>query len=94
MQHGGQRGGVARRHEHALPAVGDDVAVAGDVRRDDRGAGREGLRQHHAEGLAAERRGDEQVGGGELGELAGLVDRAERAHAGRIVDQRRELARG
>ena len=61
-QHLGQRGRVAARDEHAVDPVGDDVAVAGDVRRDDRRARRERLRQHHAEALAAERRRAQHVG--------------------------------
>ena len=50
------------RHEHAVQAVADDVAVAGDVGGHDRGARGERLGQHHAEALAAERRRAEQVG--------------------------------
>ena len=45
----GQRRRVAARDEHAVAAVGHDVGVAGDVRGHDRRAGRERLRQHHAE---------------------------------------------
>ena len=43
-------GGVAARHEQAVGPVGDDVAVAGDVGRHHGRAGRERLREHHAEG--------------------------------------------
>ena len=58
----GERGRVAARDEHAVDAVAHDVAVAGDVGGDDRRAGRERLRQHHAEALAAERRRAQHVG--------------------------------
>ena len=61
----GERGRVAARHEQAVDAVGHDVAVARDVRRDDRRAGRERLGQHHAEALAAERRRAQHVRLGE-----------------------------
>ena len=48
--------------EHAVAAVRDDVAVAGDVGCDHRRAGRERLGQHHAEALAAQRRRAQHVG--------------------------------
>ena len=53
---------VAARYEHPVDAVAHDVAIAGDVRRDDRSAGRERLGQHHAEALSAQRRGAQHVG--------------------------------
>ena len=37
------------------------LAVAGDVRRDDRQRAREGARQHHPEALLPERRRDERL---------------------------------
>ena len=53
---------VGRRDEDPVDPVGDDVVVAGDVRGDDRRPGRERLGQDHAEALAGERRGAEDVG--------------------------------
>jgi hypothetical protein len=53
---------VAGRDEHAVDPVGDDIAVAGDRRGDCRGAGGEGLGEDHAEALAGERGGAEQIG--------------------------------
>ena len=61
---------VGGRHQHAVDAVGDDVAVAGDRRGDHRGPGGEGLGQDHAEALAGERRRAEHVGVVELGARA------------------------
>ena len=72
---------VARGHEHPVEPVADHVAVAGDVRGQHRRARREGLRQDHAEALAAERGGAQHVGRLQLRQLARLVDLAERAHA-------------
>ena len=43
---------VGRRHEHAVDAVGDDVAVAGDLGGDDRCSGGKRLGEHHAEALS------------------------------------------
>ena len=82
----GERGRVAARHEHPVDAVAHDVAVAGDVGGDDRRAGREALRQHHAEALAAERRRAQQVGRLEHALLLGVVDAAEHRHAA-VVQQ-------
>ncbi len=48
----GEALGVGGRDEDPVDAVGDDVVVAGDVRGDDRGSGRERLGQDHAEALA------------------------------------------
>ena len=62
VQRLGERGRVAARDEQPVDAVAHDVAVAGDVRGDDRRAGREALRQHHPEALAAERRRAQHVG--------------------------------
>jgi hypothetical protein len=81
----GQALGVGRRHQHAVDAVRDDVAVAGDRRGDDGGAGGEGLGQDHAEALAGERGGAEQVG---------LVQRPPQLRAGdaaRQVDEAQQL---
>ena len=75
--------GVAARHQHAVAAVADDVAVAGDVRRDDRRAGGERLGQHHAEALAAQRRRAEHVGLAQARVLLVVVDLAERGDAAR-----------
>ena len=52
---------VGGRHEDPVDAVLDDVGVAGDVRGEHRGPGGERLGQDHAEALAGERRGAEQV---------------------------------
>ena len=73
MQRLGQGGGVAALDQHAVLARRDDVAIAGDVRREHRRAGRERLGEHHAEGLAAQRRGAQQVGGGEHRVLLGVA---------------------
>ena len=53
---------IAGGDEHAVDAVGDDVAVAGDGGGDRRRAGGEGLGQDHAEALARERGRAEHVG--------------------------------
>jgi hypothetical protein len=92
-QRRGQRGRVAARDQDAVEAVAHDVAVARDVRRDDRRALREGLGEHHPEALAAQRRRAQHVGGGEdalLGLVAGL---AEHAHAAVVEEQRLDLVR-
>ena len=47
----GHRLGVGGRDEQSVDAVVDDLAVAGDLGRDDRGSGRERLDQDHAEAL-------------------------------------------
>ena len=52
---------VRGRHQDSVDSVGDDVGVARDLRRDHRGAGREGLRQHHPEALTGERGRAEHV---------------------------------
>ena len=75
--------------QDAVDAVADDVAVAGDVRRDDRRPGRERLGQHHAEALAAQRRRAEDVGARERGVLALVVAAAEDGHALVAVEQQR-----
>ena len=87
----GERLRVPARDEHAVEAVGHDLAVAGDVGGDDRRAGRERLGQHHPEALAAKRRRDQQVGGREHLELALVADAAVRDDAGAVTDQRVEL---
>ena len=86
----GQRGRVAARHEHAVRSVRHDVAIAGDVGGDDRGAGRERLRQDHAEALAAERRGAQDVGVGEHRELLRVAALAVRDDVARVEHERRE----
>ena len=58
----GQCEGVARRHQQPVAAVGHHLAVAGDLGGDHRGAGRERLRQDHAEALAAQRGSTQHVG--------------------------------
>ena len=55
-------GGAAGRNEQPVDPVAHDVAVARDVRAHDRGAGGEGLCQDHAEALAAQRGGADEVG--------------------------------
>ena len=87
----GQRLCVAARREHPVDAVAHDVAIAGDVRRDDRGAGGESLGEDHAEALPSERGRAKHVGAGELGGLALLGDLPERAHAAVVEQQRRDL---
>jgi hypothetical protein len=86
-----ERGRVAARHEHRVDAVAHHVAVAGDVRGHDGRAGREALRQHHPEALAAERRGDQQVSRFEHAPLLGVVDTAEHRHAAIVEQQRLDL---
>ena len=73
----------------------DDVAVAGDVRGDDRRAGRERLGQHHAEALAAERRRAEHVGRARARRCFALVVDACRARVTprAVEQQRRDLLR-
>ena len=88
----GERRGVAARHEQAVDAVADDVAIAGDVGGDDGRAGREALGQDHAEGLAAQRRCGEHVGALERRALLGVGHAAEHGHAG-AVDQQRQRPR-
>ena len=85
----GQGGGVAARHEHAVDPVAHDVAVAGDVGGDDRRAGGEGLGEHHAEALAAQRGRDEQVGRGQGLRLLGVGDLAQDVDALRAVEHER-----
>jgi hypothetical protein len=76
----GEALGVGGRNENAVDAIGDDVAVAGDLRRDDGGAGGERLDEDHPEALAGQRGGAEYVGVAEplpqlpVGELADGVD--------------------
>ena len=53
---------VGGRDEDPVDAVGDDVVVAGDVRRHGRRPGGERLREDHAEALAGERGRAEDVG--------------------------------
>ena len=89
----GQRRRVPARHEHPVHPGGDDVAVARDVRRDDRRPGRERLRQDHPERLAAERRRAQHVGVAQRGRLDGVVDAPERGHALALDQQRRQLLR-
>ena len=63
--------------QERVDAVGRDVAVAVETAGDDGGAGGHRLDQHHAEGLAVERRGAEHRGATEPSELLGVVDAAE-----------------
>ena len=72
----GEGAGVAARHQQAVDAVAHDVAVAGDVGGDDRGAGREGLGEHHAEALAAQRGRAQDVGLAQRRALLGVGDLA------------------
>ena len=58
----GQRLRISGRDEHAVDAVADDIAIAGDVGGDDRRARGERFGQHHAEALTAERRRAQDVG--------------------------------
>ena len=85
------RGGVAGLHEQAVLAVGDDVAVARDVRRHDRSARRERLGQHHAEALAAQRRRDEHVGVVHQPPLLLVADAADDVDAGAVEQVRLDL---
>ena len=88
-----QARGVAARDEQPVAAVGDDVAVARDVRGDDRRAGRERLREHHPERLAAQRRGAQHVGGLQRGALLGVADPPERRDPLGVEQHRREFLR-
>ena len=90
----GQGGRVAARDEQPVDAVGDDAAVAGDVRGDDRAAGRERLGQHHPERLAAQRRRDQHVAGRQGGLASTVVDAAERGDASGVDEQRLDLLGG
>ncbi len=87
----GQRLGVGGRNEHAVDPVAHDVAVAGDVGGDDRGAGGKRLGEHHAEALAAQRGRAQDVGALQLGRLALVVDLAQRAYAAIVDEQRGEF---
>jgi hypothetical protein len=91
----GERLRVGDGHEHAVDAVTDDVAVAGDVGCDHRGAGGERLGQHHPEALPAQRRRAQDVGALQLLALARIVDLAQHVDAAIVEHQRSELlARG
>ena len=69
---------VGGRDQDAVLAVGDHVGVAGDVRGEHRGAGGERLGEDHAEALARQRRGAEQVGLVQAAPELVAVDPAER----------------
>ena len=91
VQRLGERERVAGRHQQAVAAVLDDVAVAGDVRRHHGRAGRERLGQHHPERLAAQRRRAEDVARASAARFSASSTRPERGHAARVVEQRREV---
>jgi hypothetical protein len=89
-----QGDGIAHRHELAVDAVADDVAIAGDVRGDNRRRGRERLRQDHPEALAAEGGGHEHVGAAEELPLRLLRDLTDHLYALWIEQQRLDLLLG
>ena len=86
-----QRLRVGRRDQHAVDSVADDVAVARDIRGDDGRSRGEGLGEHHAEALAAERGRRQHICGQQLLVLGRVVDLSERADPARVDQQRREL---
>ena len=85
---------VARRHQQAVHAVPDHVAVSRDVGGHDRGARGERLGQHHAEALAAERGRAEQVHGAEQAPLLLLGHPPDHVHALRVEQERLDLLGG
>ena len=87
----GERERVARRHEQPVEPVAHHVAVAGDVRGDDRRARGERLRQDHPEALAVQRGRAHHVRARQLGLLALLGDLAERLHAAVVEHHVRDL---
>ncbi len=86
-----ERERVACGNEQAVGALAHDVAIAGDVRGDHRRRRGEGLGQHHAEALAAERGGAQHLSACELRALALLGDLAERLHAACVEHHVRDL---
>ena len=74
--------GVAGRHEHGLAVAAGDVAVAGEVGRDDRRPRRHRLEQHDAERLALDRREARDRRAAEAPRLLGLGDPPEPLDAG------------
>ena len=81
-----QRLRIGRRHQHAVDAVGDDVAVAGDRGGDRRRPRGHRLDQDHAEALARQRGRDEHVG---LAERAPRAPRRRPCRAPRCARARR-----
>jgi hypothetical protein len=85
---------MARRHQQAVDSRPNDVAVAGDVRGHGRRARGEGLRQHHAEALPAQRGGAQEVGLAEQAPLLLLRHPPRDVHALRVEEQRLDLVPG
>ena len=90
----GQPRGVAAREEDAVAAVAHHVAIAGDVRRHDRAAGRERLGEDHPERLAAQRRRAQQVGVDEGRVTSVVVHAPERRDAVDVLHERGDLLGG
>jgi hypothetical protein len=85
---------VGGRDQHAVHVVRDDVAVAGDVRCDRRRPRGHALDQDHAEALAGERGGAEDVGLAERAPEDTVADLAEHVHPlldGGVGDPARDL---
>ena len=89
-----ERGGIGGRHEQAVVAVADHVAVADDVRCHDGRVRGKRLRQHHAEALAAERRRAQQVGLTQQAPLLRVADAAGHVHALGVHQHRLDLFPG
>ena len=90
----GKRLRIGRGHQDPVDAVGDDVAVPGDRRRDHAGSGGHRLDQHHAEALAGERGRAEQVRLAQLAPENRVRDLAEHVdvlHQVRVADAARDL---
>ena len=86
--------GVAHGHEQPVALLLDDIAVARDVRGHHGSPGREGLGEHHAEALTAERGRTEQVGLAQQSPLFLVVDAAGHIHPVGLEQQRLDFRRG
>ena len=90
----GKRLRIGRGHQDPVDAVGDDVAVPGDRRRDHAGSGGHRLDQHHAEALAGERGRAEQVRLAQLSpenRVRDLAEHVDVVHQVRVADAARDL---
>jgi len=76
---------AAGRDEHAVGAVANDLAIAGDVGRNHGRARRKRLGEDHPKALAAQRRRAQHVGPLQLPALGLVIELAQRAHAARVA---------
>jgi hypothetical protein len=76
VQRCGERARVAGRDEHAVGAVADDLAIAGDVGRNHGRARRKRLGEDHPKALAAQRRRAQHVGPLQLPALGLVIELA------------------